>query len=205
MLLFAHTGIPLVVTWLSQKTAGQLRLGVLSRQPEQGAEGNPKPLAQADKTQGTRSRLDYRLLLLGSMLPDILDKPMGTWLMADVFGNGRIFGHTLLLALILLGIGVYLFARSRRVGIFSLALGCIAHLCLDQMWLQPQTLLWPLLGWSFPKGDVSHWLEGLIRALVSEPGVYIPELIGALGLAIFFTETIRRRKLQDFLRTGQAA
>jgi len=87
----------------------------------------------------------------------------------------------------------------------SLALGCIAHLSLDQMWLQPQILLWPLFGWSFPKGDVSHWLEGVIRTLVSEPGVYTPELIGALCLAIFFGETIRRRKLQDFLRTGQAA
>jgi len=205
MLLFAHTSIPLAVTWLSQKTVAQLRLGVLSRRPEQGTVGNPGSAAQANLTQTALSRLDYRLLLLGSMLPDILDKPLGTWLMADVLSNGRIFGHTLLFALILLGVGVYLFARSRRSGMFSLALGCIAHLGLDQMWLQPQTLLWPLFGWSFPKGDVSHWLEGVIRTLVSEPGVYIPELIGALCLTIFFAETIRRRKLQGFLRTGLAA
>ena len=144
------------------------------------------------------------MLLVGSMLPDILDKPIGTWLMADIFGNGRIFGHTLLFSLILLGVGVYLFAGSRRAGILSLALGSLAHLGLDQMWLQAETLLWPLFGWSFPKGDVSQWLEGIVRSLFSKPGVYIPELIGVFCLAVFFADTIRRRKLRNFLRTGQA-
>ena len=205
MLLFAHTGIPLAVTWLSQKTVDQFRLRGLSRQPEQSAEGDSSSTAQTNLTQTDRSHLDYRLLLLGSMLPDILDKPLGTWLMADVFSNGHIFGHTLLFSLILLGVGVYLFARFRRTGLLSLALGGIAHLCLDQGWLRPETLLWPLFGWGFPKVGVSHWLERLLRALVSEPGVYIPELIGALCLAIFFAETIRQRKLRDFLRTGQGA
>lgn len=205
MLIFGHTGIPLAVAWLSQKTATQLRFGAVSRQPEQDAGRNPGFTTQASLAKTANSGLDYRLLLMGSMLPDILDKPLGTWLMADFFGNGRIFGHTLLFALVLLGVGVYLFARSRRVGILSLALGYFAHLSLDQIWLQPETLLWPLLGWSFPKRDVSHWLEGIVRSLVTKPGVYIPELIGAFCLAIFFTETIRRRKLRDFLRTGQAA
>ena len=171
---------------------------------EQGDGGNPGSPPQANLTQVTRGRLDYRLLLLGSMLPDILDKPLGTWLMADVLSNGRIFGHTLLFSLILLGVGVYLFAGYRRAGILSLALGSLAHLGLDQMWLQAETLLWPLFGWSFPKGDVSQWLEGIVRSLFSKPGVYIPELIGVFCLAVFFADTIRRRKLRHFLRTGQA-
>ena len=203
MLLFGHTGIPLAVIWISQKTASQFRFGGSSRLLEQGAAGNPDSPPQANLTQVTRG-LDYRLLLVGSMLPDILDKPLGTWLMADVLSNGRIFGHTLLFSLILLGVGVYLFAGSRRAGILSLALGSLAHLGLDQMWLQAETLLWPLFGWSFPKGDVSQWLEGIVRSLFSKPGVYIPELIGVFCLAVFFADTIRRRKLRHFLRTGQA-
>lgn len=202
MLLFGHTGIPLAVIWISQKTAFQFRFGDSGRLQEQRAGGNPDSPPQTNLTQVTRG-LDYRMLLVGSMLPDILDKPLGTWLMADIFGNGRIFGHTLLFSLILLGVGVYLFAGSRRAGILSLALGSLAHLGLDQMWLQAETLLWPLFGWSFPKGDVSQWLEKIVRSLVSKPGVYIPELIGAFCLAVFFADTIRRRKLRHFLRTGQ--
>lgn len=203
MLLFAHTGIPLAITWLSQKTAAQLKLGALSRQPERVTGGNPGSTAQANLTQATPSHLDYRMLLLGSMLPDILDKPLGVWLMADVLSNGRIFGHTLLIALILFSVGIYLFSRSGRAGLFSLALGYVAHLFLDQMWLQPETLLWPLLGWSFPKGDVSHWVERIAELLMSKPGVYIPEIIGAICLVIFLAYTIRKRKIGHFLRTGR--
>jgi hypothetical protein len=59
-------------------------------------------------------------------------------------------------------------------------------LYLDEMWLSPRTLLWPLYGWTFEKTDVSHWLKDLLIWLRTDPSVYIPEIIGALFLGAFF-------------------
>lgn len=44
--------------------------------------------------------LDYRLLVLASMLPDIIDKPLGQVFLKDTFNYGRIYGHTLVFVLI---------------------------------------------------------------------------------------------------------
>ncbi|MBI4294753.1 MAG: metal-dependent hydrolase [Chloroflexi bacterium] len=150
------------------------------------------------------TRLDYRLILLGSMLPDIIDKPLGVWLLRDVISNGRVFGHTLLLALLLTTAGIYLFARWGRTGLLWLSFGSIAHLYLDQMWRNPRTLLWPLYGGGFEKMDLSGLMEGMVTALWTKPHIYIPEIAGAIVLGAFFFNLARRRRLVSFLKTGAA-
>ena len=45
--------------------------------------------------------IDYRLVLLGSMLPDIIDKPLGGFIFKDALGSGRIYAHTLIFLLLL--------------------------------------------------------------------------------------------------------
>ena len=55
---------------------------------------------------------DLAFVLLGSMLPDIIDKPLGTIL----FGTpamGRIFAHTLLFLLLLAAVAIYFIAIPR--------------------------------------------------------------------------------------------
>ena len=102
MLLFGHTGI----------TAGIVRVGdILGRinkppgncAPDSNSESNitvsKKLWPLCRWISGIRSQLgsiDYRLVLIGSLLPDILDKPL--WLIAsgDIFLSGRTYGHTLL-------------------------------------------------------------------------------------------------------------
>jgi hypothetical protein len=56
----------------------------------------------------------YGLLLLGSMLPDIIDKLVGMWLWPDDISNGRIFSHTLLLSIIILAAGVWWRLKARK-------------------------------------------------------------------------------------------
>ena len=43
--------------------------------------------------------IDIRLLLVGSLLPDIIDKPIGQYFLVETFSNGRIFSHTLLFSI----------------------------------------------------------------------------------------------------------
>jgi membrane-bound metal-dependent hydrolase YbcI (DUF457 family) len=120
------------------------------------------------------SRLDLLFLALGSILPDIIDKPLGLL----VFGSpnmGRTFAHTLLFLLILAAISL----RLRDIRLASLTWGVFIHLILDSMWNSPVILLWPLLG-GFPSApylDTLSYLQILLSGL-EEPGILIPELLG---------------------------
>lgn len=86
-----------------------------------------------------------------------------------------------------------------------LSFGTLAHLICDQMRLVPQTLLWPLYGFTFEKVDLSHWLQRLLYALRSEPGVYLPELVGMAIIIWFVLVLVHRRKFCAFIKKGQVA
>jgi len=94
---------------------------------------------------------DTRLIwacALGSILPDLIDKPVWLLLFPDVFGYGRIFGHALVCAGLVLFIGVLVYTRYPRAGLILLAVvaGVGTHQVLDAVWLQPSTWYWPALG-----------------------------------------------------------
>jgi hypothetical protein len=52
-------------------------------------------------------RMDYRLVVIGSLLPDLIDKPIGRILFQNRFESGRVFAHTLAFVLVLISIGLY--------------------------------------------------------------------------------------------------
>jgi membrane-bound metal-dependent hydrolase YbcI (DUF457 family) len=134
------------------------------------------------------SRVSLAFLALGSMLPDIIDKPLGL----IIFGSpnmGRTFAHTLLFLMLLSALGLY----SRDIRLFSLTWGVLIHLSLDFMWNSPQILLWPLLG-PFPTApllDTMSYLEMLFSGL-KNPGILIPEIAG-LAYLIFLGYAKRKR------------
>jgi len=72
--------------------------------------------------------IDYRLVLIGSVLPDIIDKPIGIYLFRETFDNGWVFAHTLLFFLILFLVGLYRYNRNQRTGLLVLAFGSGLHL-----------------------------------------------------------------------------
>ena len=122
---------------------------------------------------------DDMFLILGSLLPDIIDKPLGLVFCKNRFSNGRIFSHTLLFPAILSAAGFLLYRRCGKTSGISLSVGAFAHLILDRMWREPKTLFWPLFGPRFKQVDTSNWLARMLRGLFNDPEVYIPEIIGA--------------------------
>jgi membrane-bound metal-dependent hydrolase YbcI (DUF457 family) len=153
----------------------------------------------------TLSRIfDLRLWLIGALLPDIIDKPIGHYLFNSVFhGNGRIFAHTLLFLVLLLGLGLYLKLAHHQDWMLPLAGGTAIHLLLDGMWRDPHPLFWPLLGAGFPPGSGGDWLRGLFEGLLHNPAVYLPELLGLIILLWFLWYLLQHKHLITFLRTGQ--
>jgi hypothetical protein len=176
MLVFGHAGITLGIT---------LALG-----------------SQPPKFSAFTKRLDLRLLLFGSLLPDIIDKPLGHLLFRETLNNGRLVGHTLVFLLILSLAGHLLYRRG-HLWLLTLAIGSFWHLVFDWMWLDSRTLLWPLFGTSFERLAIDNLLAHWFYSLISNPAVYIPEIIGVLTLAWFGLHLLQKRSLLPFLKYGK--
>ncbi|MFI5363372.1 MAG: hypothetical protein ACHQ49_15500 [Elusimicrobiota bacterium] len=149
-----------------------------------------------------RRGLPLKPLLLGTILPDLIDKPLYyglSWTTGlrgaelGLISGTRTFGHTLLFTAALAGLAA---ARRSKV-VAALALGSAAHLLLDVVSdlcthsaVSPlRVLAWPLLGWRFP----DYPYEGLGGHLhhFREPFFIYAELIGA---ALLLLEWRRRRR-----------
>jgi len=206
VLLFAHIGI----------TAGIVRvcdiLGSINKPPgsydpdfSSGASITvPKKLSPVCRWTNRIRRwlgsIDYRLVLLGSLLPDILDKP--PWLIAfgDIFPSGRAYGHTFLFNMVLLICGLVLI-KYKKSWLLIISLSSIIHLILDQMWHNPVVLWWPLLG-PLQKVEPTGWLPDIMQSLSTNPGAYIPEIIGLIIILLIGYKLITRKKGINFIRTG---
>lgn len=148
-------------------------------------------------------KIDIRILLIGSLLPDIIDKPVGMLFFRETISNGRIYCHTLLFLILITLAGIYLYRSHHRIYLLVLSFGTFTHLVLDQMWRAHQTLLWPFYGLAFEKVDITEWLPGIFDALLTNPATYLPELVGAVILVWFAIILLLRRKVFRFLKSGQ--
>ncbi|MFN2610436.1 MAG: metal-dependent hydrolase [Actinomycetota bacterium] len=151
-----------------------------------------------------RRRIDYRVVMLGSLLPDLIDKPIGRIFFAGRFQASRLYGHTFLFVVVLvLGIQFLLRGETARRW-FILPIAALLHLALDAMWSHPITLFWPLFGTRFPAEPTdSYWLEALTRP-VQHPAIAVQELVG-LALLVYMIAGYglhKRQRRKDFLRTG---
>ncbi len=144
-----------------------------------------------------RAAVDFRLVLLGSILPDLIDKPLAAILHLD----SRLWAHTLLFlgALLLLGL-VPALRGLRWVGF-----GDAVHLLVDLMWYQPLVALWPLLGVAFPAGEQSF--GGYFQIFLTDPYVQFGEVVGGiiLILVVWTCHLDSWPVLRRFLRDGRLA
>src|SRR3972149_3188700 len=151
MFAFGHVGL----TWGGALllVRASRRMTAFKRQPS-----GPASAGDGVARRPPAAGLDYRFLILGSMLPDLIDKPLGVFLLRKQLSSGRTFAHSLVFVS---AIGIASMAWRGKAGraLIPLALGSAAHLVLDRMWMQTDVLFWPLRGWLPPRGGVSHWLE----------------------------------------------
>ena len=148
-----------------------------------------------------REQLRWRWLVLGCLLPDIVDKPLylGAMLLRragadhlDLLRGSRLFGHTLFF-LALLAVGAS-FLRSAPLR--AVSWGVATHLVLD---LVPDFasgyffqfrhwLLWPLFGWGFPPAYGGRLVYGVDREFAT---YVVGDLLGA---ALLVRQYVRSRR-----------
>ena len=78
-------------------------------------------------------------IVIGSLLPDIIDKPLGRIILAETIGSGRIFAHTLLFGALLGLAGYYLYHKGQDK-LLIVAGASFCHLLEDQMWNTPNSI-----------------------------------------------------------------
>ena len=201
MYVFGHTGIAAGLAYLGQyfsksRSLWNARPDSPVIYAEESGRQRPRPWYRGGATGGA-GLVDFRIIVVGVMLPDIIDKPLGPW----TFNTGRMIGHTLFLNLLLLTIGVIILSGWGRVGFLTFALASTLHLIQDAMWSDPEVLLWPLYGWRFPETGVAAVADRL-HELTHNPGIYVPELVGGVMLAVFFLRVWTEREWQACLRWG---
>ena len=211
MLLFGHVGVALGASVLTTGVVAAIRgsrTGRGKRHESFGRRDDGRRMVRLSESSRSwlatlGSVLDIRLILIGSMLPDIIDKPLGQVLLRQTLSSGRIFSHTLLFLAILGVAALYQYRRFAKTWLLALAVGTGAHLVLDSMWLSSRTLFWPAYGLAFKRTDLTDWMQGLWHELVTNPAVYVPEIIGAIVLGWLLWHLLRRRLLLAFLRRGK--
>ena len=206
MLVFGHTGITLGAATLLAGVLGHSRChNTTKNRAMESISHHPQVIPNRKVLRLTllASRIDIRLLLVGSLLPDIIDKPVGHFFFREIFSNGRIFCHTLLFLILVTVAGIYLYRCHNKTWLLPFSFGTLTHLIFDQMWLTPHTLFWPLLGFTFERSDISNWIPNIFHALLTDPVVYIPELVGAIILIWFAWLLFRRGNIHLFIKYGQ--
>ncbi len=207
MLIFGHPGITLGAAVLlnSALTKGAFPhpKGSLESSPKMSAAGDYPSGRMASWFASLANRIDIRVLLIGSLLPDIIDKPLGHLFFRETFSNSRIFSHTLLFLILITIAGFILYRSRRKTWLFALSFGTFTHLLCDQIWRIPQTLFWPMYGFAFIRKDLTRWLERMATNIVTDPPTYIPEIVGGIILILFLWVVVSNGKLRTFIRYGK--
>jgi inner membrane protein len=149
-----------------------------------------------------RRRIDYRYILLGAVLPDIVDAILGLFLFEG--DSGRWIAHSLL-ANVAVTVAIILLLRGEtRLAVFGIGVGWLTHLVGDAMWDAPQTFFWPLAGTEFADSPKEPYSWDLFTAPLDHIWVWVGELVGLAILGWFWVAFSlgdnERRKL--FLKDG---
>jgi len=153
-----------------------------------------------DRVRHRLGSIDYRVVLLGSLLPDILDKPLWLFASGGSWPSGRAWGHTFLFNFLLFVVGLILI-RYRKSWLVVISLSSFIHLVLDQMWANPVVLWWPLLG-PFQRAGTAGWMPDIIHSLFSNASTYIPEIIGLVVILLLGYRLLLNKDITGFIKEG---
>ncbi|MCK9306591.1 MAG: metal-dependent hydrolase [Methanoculleus sp.] len=106
------------------------------------------------------------LAVLGAVLPDLIDKPLGHIILNGTVNYGRIYFHGLTILFLILLAGIILYRYRGRIGLLALAAGMASHQFFDAMWRHPVEWFWPFLG-PLPRHDYAEdfFWDAILREL----------------------------------------
>jgi membrane-bound metal-dependent hydrolase YbcI (DUF457 family) len=147
-----------------------------------------------------KGRIDYTTVIIGSMLPDLIDKPIGRIIFSETIDNGRIFAHTILFFIILSSVAFYIWKRKKDSRFLFLSSASLCHLIEDKMWEVPETLFWPIMGWNFPSntGTYSNIFDYFLTLFIyaytpTLDYVFLSEIIGLTIIVVLVFNYLKQK------------
>ena len=138
-------------------------------------------------------RVNRLALIIGSILPDIIDK---SFLFLQI-SSGRGYSHTLLFVL-LFSAFIFLISKRNKALSLSLLIGLVFHLILDLPYVP---IFYPFIPYDFSM--VHDPLPLWIHTLMTDPKVYLTEIIGGfiLGFIIINNKLYSIEEITNYLKT----
>ena len=149
-----------------------------------------------------RRRIDYRFILLGAVLPDLVDGVLGLFLFDGP--AGRWAAHSIL-AVVVVSVAIIVGLKGeRRLSVFGIGVGWLIHLVADGMWEAPETFFWPAFGNRFSTSPAEPYSWDVLLDPLSHLSTWGAELAGLAILAWFWVafEMGRDNRFRLFLSDG---
>lgn len=147
-------------------------------------------------------RVDYRIVAVASLLPDLIDKPIGRILFKSRYESGRIYAHTLILNLALFSLLFFMRGRGKRTFVL-VPISSLLHIAEDGVFSSPKLFWWPLFGTRFPRDSQGGGMLSFLNPL-NNPTVLVKEAIGLAAIMWLLAshEMLTIRGIREFIRTG---
>ncbi len=150
------------------------------------------------------ARLDYRLLAVSAVLPDLIDKPLAILAFPQA-QTSQLITHSLLFNVVLL-VGALLWWRPA----LPYVLAFNGHVIFDRMWNHTESFWWPIFGWDVfwqfkPMNSAETMLNVYLDIITRYPQVWVIEILAIVFFVWFFYHfrLYRRPNLKQFTLTGQ--
>jgi hypothetical protein len=150
------------------------------------------------------AQLDYRLLAISALLPDLIDKPLAMLVFTDAH-TSQLIAHSLLFNLGLLTLTLFFWDKG-----LPYVLAFNAHLLADRMWNHTQSFWWPIFGWhtfweykfmNTPRAMFDVYVD----IVINYPQVWLIEIMAVFVLLWFgyAHQLYRWPVLRHFILTGR--
>jgi len=140
--------------------------------------------ALLQKNKSNLFRLDYRLLALAALGPDLIDKPLAIFVFPAA-QTSQLVAHSLVFNVVILLVALLWQRRA-----LPYALAFVMHIVADRMWNHTESFWWPLFGWQTfwqykPMNTAGAMLNTYLDIIYSYPQVWVVEVVALLFLIGF--------------------
>ena len=160
--------------------------------------------------------IDYRIVMVGSLLPDIIDKPLVQIIYGLQNHHGHFIAHSFIFSTLMIVLGICVFRMKNNKTILLLGICSLIHQIFDKMMLLPNVFFLPNIDFNhfivLQKFEFIHniiipvyakfpYLEDVVLYF-EKPYVFISEIIGLSIIIYFIRKLYINKKYINFIKYG---
>ena len=112
-------------------------------------------------------RMIIVFVAIGSVLPDLVDKPLGYIIFGSTLDNGKIYIHSLIIVLLLFITDLLVWRLFKSASGIFIAAGVLIHQLVDMMWTRQVNWYYPFFGQYQTETTPDYFLNAIVEELTS--------------------------------------